>query len=163
MNKRGISPLIATVLIIGFTVALAAIIITWGTRFVTTTQESVGKQADVSVACSGIDFDITECKNTDGGQIGSYDFSLTSNTNQKITDLILRVYDGTTTYVDQSTMTGDLEGFGVATVTFFDARVTTKVAKVQALAKIQLEGQGETPCAAPIVEYVPRIGECGNL
>jgi flagellin-like protein len=33
MNKKGISPLIATVLIIGFTVALAAIIMTWGTTF----------------------------------------------------------------------------------------------------------------------------------
>ena len=30
MNKRGVSPLIATVLIIGFTVALAAMIFTWG-------------------------------------------------------------------------------------------------------------------------------------
>ena len=34
MDKRGISPLIATVLIIGFTVALAAVIITWGGRFI---------------------------------------------------------------------------------------------------------------------------------
>ena len=33
MNKKGISPLIATVLILGFTVALAAIIMTWGTDF----------------------------------------------------------------------------------------------------------------------------------
>lgn len=31
MKKRGISPLIATVLIIGLTIALAAIIMTWGT------------------------------------------------------------------------------------------------------------------------------------
>ena len=30
MEKKGISPLIATVLILGFTVALAAVIMTWG-------------------------------------------------------------------------------------------------------------------------------------
>ena len=29
LNKKGISPLIATVLLIGFTVALAAVVITW--------------------------------------------------------------------------------------------------------------------------------------
>ena len=33
MSKRGISPLIATVLIVGFTIALAAMIITWGGNF----------------------------------------------------------------------------------------------------------------------------------
>ena len=31
-NKKGISPLIATVLIIGFTIVLAALVITWGTK-----------------------------------------------------------------------------------------------------------------------------------
>ena len=30
MKKRGISPLIATVLIIGFTIVLAAVVIQWG-------------------------------------------------------------------------------------------------------------------------------------
>ena len=30
MNKKGISPLIATVLLIGFAVALAAVVMTWG-------------------------------------------------------------------------------------------------------------------------------------
>jgi len=45
MNPRGISPLIATVLIIGFTVALAAVIITWGSMFIQTTVESSEKEA----------------------------------------------------------------------------------------------------------------------
>jgi len=35
MNKKGISPLVATVLIIGFTVALAAVIMVWGQDFIT--------------------------------------------------------------------------------------------------------------------------------
>ena len=34
INKKGITPLIATVLLIGFTVALAGIVITWGGGFV---------------------------------------------------------------------------------------------------------------------------------
>ena len=33
MNKKAVSPLIATVLIIGFTVALAAIVMTWAGGF----------------------------------------------------------------------------------------------------------------------------------
>ncbi|MEK6826180.1 MAG: archaellin/type IV pilin N-terminal domain-containing protein, partial [Nanoarchaeota archaeon] len=44
-NKRGISPLIATVLIIGFTIALAALIITWGVSFVTQQTVETGEEA----------------------------------------------------------------------------------------------------------------------
>jgi len=44
--KRGISPLIATVLIIGFTVALGAIIISFGTRF---TQDITEKSEETSI------------------------------------------------------------------------------------------------------------------
>jgi len=46
MSKRGISPLIATVLIIGFTIALAAIIITWGFSYVTGSTRETGEQAE---------------------------------------------------------------------------------------------------------------------
>lgn len=40
INKNGISPLIATVLVLGFTVALAAIVMLWGQGFIKKTQES---------------------------------------------------------------------------------------------------------------------------
>ncbi len=39
MNKKGMSPLIATVLIIGFTVALAGVIMLWGYEFIESLQE----------------------------------------------------------------------------------------------------------------------------
>ena len=52
MFKRGISPLIATVLIIGFTVALAAIIMTWGTTFSKGIQKSTETTTDEQMACA---------------------------------------------------------------------------------------------------------------
>ena len=58
--KKGVSPLIATVLIIGFTVALAAMIITWGGRFVQQAQEDVDVRSKVSLACSRLNFKITK-------------------------------------------------------------------------------------------------------
>lgn len=60
MNKRGISPLIATVLIIGFTVALAAIIITWGGRFVSDIQDDVDVSTRLGLACSKLNFKISD-------------------------------------------------------------------------------------------------------
>ena len=52
MKKRGISPLIATVLLIGFTIALAVIIFVWVQTF---TEERVGKTGEIveaEVVCS---------------------------------------------------------------------------------------------------------------
>ncbi len=51
-NKKGISPLIATVLIIGFTIVLAALVITWGTKLFKTTVEETESASKFSVACS---------------------------------------------------------------------------------------------------------------
>ena len=52
MLRKGISPLIATVLIIGFTVALAAIIMTWGTTFSKGIQKSTETTTDEQMACA---------------------------------------------------------------------------------------------------------------
>ncbi|MFA5887722.1 MAG: archaellin/type IV pilin N-terminal domain-containing protein [Candidatus Nanoarchaeia archaeon] len=52
MLRKGISPLIATVLIIGFTVALAAIIMTWGTTFSKGIQKSTEATSDERMACA---------------------------------------------------------------------------------------------------------------
>lgn len=58
-NNKGISPLIATVLLIGFTVALAAIIMTWGTDFIRGTTSDVDKQRQTAMLCtSQLDFQI---------------------------------------------------------------------------------------------------------
>ncbi len=52
MDKKGVSPLIATVLLIAFTVAVAGIISSWLTRFTTTTSETVGSQATSELLCT---------------------------------------------------------------------------------------------------------------
>lgn len=52
MNKRGISPLIATVLIIGFTIVLAALVFQWGGGVFKDIQEQTGEQSELSILCS---------------------------------------------------------------------------------------------------------------
>jgi len=50
MNK-GVSPLIATVLLIAFTIAVGGIISVWLTSFTTTTTQTVGKQSEAQIIC----------------------------------------------------------------------------------------------------------------
>lgn len=52
MFKRGISPLIATVLLIGFVVAVAGVAMMWTRGFVGEIQEKRGAEATASLSCS---------------------------------------------------------------------------------------------------------------
>lgn len=52
MKKKGVSPLIATVLIIGFTIALAAIIITWSTGFTKKMQATTEETSTTQISCA---------------------------------------------------------------------------------------------------------------
>ena len=62
-NKKGISPLIATVLIIGFTIVLAALVITWGTKLFKTTVSETEATSKFSIACTaGLNLDVTPKK-----------------------------------------------------------------------------------------------------
>ncbi|MDO8555546.1 MAG: hypothetical protein Q7R96_00035 [Nanoarchaeota archaeon] len=61
MKKRGISPLIATVLLIGFTIALAVIITNWGLDYVKKTTDRTSEQTEHALGCiNNLDFDIKE-------------------------------------------------------------------------------------------------------
>src|SRR3989338_3297570 len=52
MLKRAVSPLIATVLVIGFVIALSGIMMTWGTSFVKDIQERSEKSSLKDIACT---------------------------------------------------------------------------------------------------------------
>lgn len=52
MSKKGISPLIATVLIIGFTIVLAALVMQWGGGLFKSVQEQTGKTSEFKIVCS---------------------------------------------------------------------------------------------------------------
>ena len=59
LNKKGISPLIATVLLIGFTVALAALVMTWGSGFIKKITTETSESTDLALKCANLDFKIT--------------------------------------------------------------------------------------------------------
>lgn len=52
MSIKGISPLVATVLLIAFTMAIATLLSLWLSSFTTKTSETVEKEAEKQLACS---------------------------------------------------------------------------------------------------------------
>ncbi len=69
MNKKAVSPLIATVLLIAFTVALGAIVMNWGESFVRKTQDTASSASEGKIECTmEVDFEVVNAvyEETDG-------------------------------------------------------------------------------------------------
>ncbi|MFO8016912.1 MAG: archaellin/type IV pilin N-terminal domain-containing protein [Candidatus Woesearchaeota archaeon] len=52
LNKKAVSPLIATVLLIAFAVALGAVVMNWGRGYVDETTSFAKKKSDTEISCS---------------------------------------------------------------------------------------------------------------
>lgn len=85
--KRGISPLIATVLIIGLTVALSGVIITWGSSMIKAMEEATAKSAEHSMTCVDATFEIKEA-HTYGSTLNVV---IESTGKKKISNFMVRV------------------------------------------------------------------------
>jgi flagellin-like protein len=55
---KGISPLIAAVLLIAFTITIAILIVSWGTSFTTTATSGISNKSSELVECSGAAIEI---------------------------------------------------------------------------------------------------------
>ena len=61
LNKKGVSPLIATVLLIAFAVALGAVVMNWGRGYVEDTQDFARERSDAEITCTtDISLDVVE-------------------------------------------------------------------------------------------------------
>ena len=82
-NKKGISPLIATVLLIGFTIVLAALVIRWGSELFSGQIKSQTCENEATLECtSDVDLEITNVKYTNGAQ--NFDVAVVSNGKKNI-------------------------------------------------------------------------------
>jgi len=99
-KKRGISPLIATVLLIGFTIVLAALVMKWGSELFrsTTTTQGCASQARLSCA-SDVEIELLMTNTSSGDPVvNTFNAIITSKTNRVIDGYWVILYrtDGTT-------------------------------------------------------------------
>jgi len=92
MRNKGISPLIATVLLIGFTITMAFFVSKWGFKITTSTLDTVEGYATQSLYCSEVAIDCNEGKLKNRGAF-------------KIEKIIVRTFLGEGTSVDERVLT----------------------------------------------------------
>ena len=147
LNKRGISPLIATILLIGFTVALAAVVITWGSGFVDRITSGTEDRTTRAIICtSDLNFDILKvtCDTNPADPAAGVSTVIVDNKGDiAITGLVLRFFkdNGDSAGVVN---TESVDAFEVKTINLYPGTVPQKLipagtTKVEALATIDLD------------------------
>ena len=150
-NKRGISPLIATVLLIGFAVALAAVVMTWGLDFIQSTADTTEQQTENTLTCATeLAFTITNVDLTSG------EVTVDNRGQVDISSVTFRVYTATGVTTNETIET--IAKFEVKTLTPTiggDSLVDSTVTKVEAIATVPgSNGQGDITCSQNLQKYL---------
>ncbi|MBT3262414.1 hypothetical protein HN992_03215 [Candidatus Woesearchaeota archaeon] len=150
-NKRGISPLIATVLLIGFAVALAAVVMTWGLDFIQSTADTTEQQTENTLTCATeLSFTITNVDLTSG------EVTVDNRGQVDISSVTFRVYTATGVTTNETIET--IAKFEVKTLTPTiggDSLVDSTVTKVEAIATVPgSNGQGDITCSQNLQKYL---------
>ena len=142
-TKKGISPLIATVLLIVLSVALAAMVMTWVLNLTKDATTEANKQMEEQQKCSALDFEITDVNCGEGKVI------VQSNTDVEISNVTLRVFRG----ADSTAVSGP----GIqALSSHADTQVDlTGATKVEALAYVKSSYGGSILCNGIVKEFIP--------
>ncbi len=179
--KKGISPLIATVLVIGFTVALAAVILTWGTSFTKSISKGTEETADIQLTCAqDVQFDVKNaCIDSVTDPLApSVRFIVENNGNKDIKNFTARFKISETDVLSAETPSG-IARFGVKTYTALAAEnlaianslvvpdldvVLNPIMEVTLVPVITVSGKDIT-CPNSIDSYSPAVegtplGEC---
>jgi len=150
-NKRGISPLIATVLLIGFAVALAAVVMTWGLDFIQSTADTTEQQTENTLTCATeLSFTITNVDLTSG------EVTVDNRGQVDISSVTFRVYTATGVTTNETIET--IAKFEVKTLTPTieeNSLVDSTVTKVEAIATVPgSNGQGDITCSQNLQKYL---------
>jgi flagellin-like protein len=100
MNKKAVSPLIATVLLIAFAVALGAIVMNWGSGYVKSMQDYSKENSESMVRCSAnvnLELEITKAivdlDGTTPSRLNNLSISLDNKGGQNVPQFIIKLYD----------------------------------------------------------------------
>jgi len=152
--KKGISPLIATVLIIGFTVALAAVIMTWGTTFSKGMQKSAEESANVQLICSKLEYTLKSACAKDDNTIK---LTVSSESDRDILNLTVRLYKSAAEFNGTLPLLDKLEAHGLRPYDVVWEGQAKNVKMIELVPTIAVAGE-RVPCSTNIERYGDLMG-----
>ena len=136
MKKRGISPLIATVLLIGTVIILAVVVLQQGSSFIQTTTEETSEDVEYELEIAYFSFDVLSAKES----IDTIYLQIENNNEEAITGFKILV-EGPNG-IENVQENQRIEAFNTQTIEFtYDILTTGLVNKITVLPTIEYQGQ----------------------
>ncbi|MBU3940816.1 MAG: hypothetical protein KKH88_02750 [Nanoarchaeota archaeon] len=136
MGKKGISPLIATVLLIGFAIVLAALVFRWGGQFFSSQTEQTDQEVREVLAFAGIDISLEEAR---GPGCDNLSLLITNFEDVDILRFLVRITDGDE--IDLITTTDGIPAFYSDWVDVDYLGDVTTITKIEIFPVIELDGE----------------------
>lgn len=109
-QKKGISPLVATILLIAFSVLLGAVVMSWGESYIEEKAEFVTGVEEISTGCDAIQLGVLTLQGVPQvcGRGNMIEIWLDNGPNVDIWDVHTRLVGTTTAVVQESTLFGPI-------------------------------------------------------
>ena len=149
-EKRGITPLIATVLLIGFTIVLAMLVWFWFSEFITEKTQKQGEIVEAQLSCvTGIDFRIRRAC-FDPPPINSVTLTIENNANNKVDGFIVRIAGQNDPDVDVFDIPKSINALSVEDIQVFPDKVSSPTNAI-VIPRLTIGG-GTTSCSEQAAE-----------
>ena len=145
MQKRGISPLIATILIIGFTILLTALVMQWVTSLFKGTQEQSASISEEKTKCASISNLVVAILSQNPVKI-----RLDNNNDINIGGFVLRQYAGDSLLVEKREE--PIDALGSKIIIFTSTNLT--VTKIDLFPMIKLTDGRIAACDAKVTKDI---------
>lgn len=142
--KKGLSPLIATVLLIGITISMAALVMVWGQTLFRQTTEETGESASAEIDC--ISKVAVEVLNVSCGTPGTAAVVVDNKNEKPIDGVIVRVYgSGSNVQTISAALAPALGSFSAQSVNVAYT-VSGGITKVEVIPQIKLDSGSLHAC-----------------
>jgi flagellin-like protein len=139
-NKRGISPLIATVLLVSFVVVLSGVIMFWGKQYVTELMDKRGEVSAVKLECEQVEIEIIKATETQ--------IEIRNASPFKLSGFILKYMDGATEQINNP-----VKPFTTSTIT-----LTEPTQRLNLIPTLRPQGLGAPPVPCSNQHKIINIG-----
>ena len=140
IKKKGISPLIATILIIGFTVALAAVIMTWGQSFTKSITKGTESTTNEQLACANdVKFNIGDACSSESAPGADDEIQVTigNDGNKQLESLAVRFFTAAND-VQVVTVNTPLAAFAIRTDILGGLNLASGIKKVEVIPVVKV-------------------------
>lgn len=149
IKKKGVSPMIATVMLVGFTVVVVGMVFVWSRGYIEERAQKEEALANTKLKCESVKFEVEEAYQTGGG----LHLKIKNSASQRIDAVVLRIKGDNVAATEEGF---ELKGLETKSLDIgpesFDATAVGEIDTVEIIPEIKAGKNTYVPCSSKMME-----------